>query len=214
MWVFHALELTSVRLMPVHQKPPFQEFQQILGFLASIGLATTATSAFSLVGATSLFGDTSPEALSQLKQSALFLSWASACFIVALVFIIAPQLLYTELVIVEIIMHKEIPGLSRRFIRVAMGSFAWIPLGFQMAALYLLIQAMEAFSPGPVKLARYGMTSGAVVVIFVTLVAIFSEVKGRQKILGVVSGGTLTICEGCHKVVSTQGVRHRCSVSL
>ncbi|KAJ7854872.1 hypothetical protein B0H13DRAFT_1903408 [Mycena leptocephala] len=178
--------LRDVLCQPPYQEPPFKAFQQVLSFLASIGLATTATSAFSLIGITSLFGDTSPPALSQIRQSALFLCWASACFIAALAFIIALQLLYTELVIVEIMTNKDVPGWNARFIRIAVGLFAWIPLGFQMVAMYLMSQALEVFAPGPVQLARYGLTCGVAVVGVITLFGMLSNEKGRQKLSGFV----------------------------
>jgi len=149
--------------------------------------------------------------MNQIKQSAILLCWSAACFIVALAFIIPPQLLYTELVIVEIITRQDMTSWSRRLVRVAVGVFAWIPLGFQMAALYLLSQALEVFAPGPVQLARYGITCGAAMVACVTLVGICSNEQGRRKVLLVVSCGTRTICEKCHKVTG-QGDKNHCSL--
>ena len=173
-----------------YQKPPFQDFQEILAFLASIGLATSTSCAFGLVGITSSFGDTSPQAMSDIKKSAILLCWASACFTVALAFIVAPQLLYTELVIVQIITQKNLKGWDKRLVRVAVGVFAWIPLGFQLVAMYLLAQSFEIFAPGPVVLARYGITVGVITVGGVTLVGVLSEPQGREKLLGFLTCGT------------------------
>jgi len=183
---------------------PFQQFQTILGFLASIGLALTGSVAFALLTAGTLFGDSSPASLAQLKRSALLLSWSAACFVVAIAFIVAPQLLYTELVIVEIIKERRIRGWDRRLVRVAVGVFAWIPLGFQTAAMYLFSQSLEVFGQGPVALARYGITGAMVLVATVTLIGVMSDVRGRKKLLGFLSFGLLTVCTNCGRVISTR----------
>jgi hypothetical protein len=183
---------------------PFQQFQTILGFLASIGLALTGSVAFALLTAGALFGDSSPTALAQLKQAALLLSWSAACFVVAIAFIVAPQLLYTELIIVEMIKERRIHGWDHRVVRVAVGVFAWIPLGFQTAAMFLFSQALEVFGPGPVALARYGITGAMVLVGTVTMVGILSDVRGRKKLLGFLSFGLLTVCTNCGRVISTR----------
>jgi hypothetical protein len=152
-------------------------------------LATTASCAFSLVGITTSFGDETDHAKADIKRSAVLLSWASACFIVAVTFIVFPQLLYTELVMVQIMTQKDIEGWRKRLVRVSVGIFAWIPLGFQMAALYLLGQSLEIFAPGPVQLARHGITAGVAMVAVVTFIGVVSDEKGKRKLLTVVSCG-------------------------
>ena len=81
-------------------------------------------------------------------------------------------------------------GWDKRLVRVAVGVFAWIPLGFQLVAMYLLTQAFAIFAPGPVLLARYGMTVGVITVAGVTLVGVLSEPQGRDKLMGVLTCGT------------------------
>jgi len=164
--------------------PPFKEFQQTLAFLASIGLAASTSSAFSLVGVTSSLGDSSDAALQRVRQSALLLSWASSCFIVAIAIIVTTQLLYTEKVIVGIITKTVLEHWQERIVRVGVAVFAWVALGFQTAAILLFAQALDVFSNGSMRMARYGVVGGMGLVLCVTLVGLLSQKQGQEKIRG------------------------------
>jgi hypothetical protein len=74
-------------------------------------------------------------------------------------------------------------------VRIGLGCFAWIALGFQTTALVLIGQALHVFAPGPVMLANYGM-AGCVFVVGVTLIGMASEQKGLRKL------GKLLTCGG------------------
>jgi len=165
-----------------NEQPPFKEFQQVLGFISSIGLAASVSGAFALVGVTDIFGDTSPQAQAKVRNSAILLGWASACFIVALIVVATSQLLYTELVIVSILMNKKV-NKERTVVRVGVALFAWTALGFQTTALVLIGRGLAVFGPGPAALASYGMLGGAVLVGGVTMVGLISEHEGRHKLL-------------------------------
>jgi hypothetical protein len=99
-----------------------------------------------MVGATSVFGDTSGYALSQIKRSGILLSWASACFIVALCFIAGAQLLYTDIAIISLLSQKDNSRASF-VVRIGMQCFAWTALGFQMTAMILIGIALHVFAP-------------------------------------------------------------------
>lgn len=163
------------------QAPPFKEFQKVLAFISSLGLATAASCAFSLVGITSSFSDSGDAAKAQIKNSGLFLSWASACFIVSIGFVAATQLLYTEPVIIHVLGKKETSP-EKVIIRVGLACFAWIALGFQTAAMVLLGQSLKVFARGPVYLANFGLVASAVLVVIVMFVGMTSERKGRKKL--------------------------------
>ncbi|KAG6835209.1 hypothetical protein H0H93_003699 [Arthromyces matolae] len=170
---------------------PFKDFQNVLAFLSSIGLATAISCAYSLVGATSVFGSSTKEDLAALKRSAILLCWAAACFIVALALIIAAQLLYTETVIVEMITRKGADGKQRneedvwqqRTVKIGVGLFAWAALGFQTAAMFLLSQSMLLLATWPTRLARYGIVGGTVTVGAVVCIGLTATPKGRDKVL-------------------------------
>jgi hypothetical protein len=168
-------------IIALFQAPPFKEFQEVLAFISSLGLATAASCAFSLVGITSSFGDSGDAAIAQIKKSGLFLSWSSACFIVSIGFVAATQLLYTEPVIIHMLGKKEMSP-EKVIIRVGLACFAWIALGFQTVAMFLLGQSLKVFAPGPVYLANFGMVASAVLVAIVTFVGMMSERKGRKKL--------------------------------
>jgi len=161
--------------------PPFKEFQQTLAFLASIGLAASTSCAFSLVGVTAKLGDTSDAAMQQVKESALLLSWASSCFIVAIAIIVSTQLLYTEKVIVTIITKTEFKVWHEKVVRLGVAFFAWVALGFQTAAILLFAQALNLFSTPSTEMARYGVVGGMVLVAAITLLGILSQKEGRMK---------------------------------
>lgn len=155
-------------------------------------MATAASCAYSLAGASSVFGDTSNAAFTAAKESAILLCWACACFIVALTLIVAAQLLYTEIVIVEILRSEKIKGWQERIVRVAVGGFAWMALGFQTAAIFLMSQSLILFARGPVEMARYGIISGAAIVATVTFFGVTSTQEGKKKLLQVFTLG----CKG------------------
>jgi hypothetical protein len=73
--------------------------------------------AFSLAAAQSILDDTSITAMSAAKDSAILLCWASACFILALVFIIATQLLYTDPTIRKSLQNRESLDVHQRISR-------------------------------------------------------------------------------------------------
>jgi magnesium-transporting ATPase (P-type) len=134
------------------------------------------------VGVTSSLGDSSDAAVHAVRQSALLLSWASSCFIVALAIIVTTQLLYTEKVIVGIITKTELEHWQEKIVRVGVAVFAWAALGFQTAAILLFSQALGLFSNGSMKMARYGVVGGMGLVLCVTLVGLLSQKQGQQKI--------------------------------
>jgi len=176
-----AMQQNATETKPTNSAPPFKEFQQVLAFISSIGLATAASCAFSLIGITSSFSDSDDAAKAQIKNSGLFLSWASACFIVSIGFVAATQLLYTEPVIIHVLGKKETSP-EKVIIRVGLACFAWIALGFQTAAMVLLGRSLKVFAPGPVYLAILGLVASAVFVVFVVFVGMMSERKGRKKL--------------------------------
>jgi len=175
------MQETSTETKQTNSAPPFKEFQQVLAFISSLGLATSASCAFSLVGITSVFNDPSDAAKAQIKKSGVILGWASACFIVAIGFIAATQLLYTEPVIIQMLGNKG-KNQAKAITRVGLACFAWIALGFQTAAMVLLGQALKVFAPGPVYLANFGLAASALLVAIVTLVGMTSEHKGLKKL--------------------------------
>jgi hypothetical protein len=134
------------------------------------------------VGVTSKLGDTSDAAIQQVKESALLLSWASSCFIVAIAIIVSTQLLYTEKVIVTIITKTELEVWQEKVVRLGVAFFAWVALGFQTAAILLFAQALALFSTQSTGMARYGVVAGMVLVAAVTLFGILSQKEGRQKL--------------------------------
>jgi TctA family transporter len=164
--------------------PPFKEFQKTLSFLASIGLAASTTCAFNLVGATSLLGDNSDGAMLAVQKAALYLSWSSACFIVAIAVIVATQLLYTEKVIIGIITKEKQEQLNEKVVRLGVAVFAWTSLAFQTAAMFLFSQALGVISSGSMWMARYGVVGGMSLVAAVTLVGVLSREEGKAKMRG------------------------------
>ena len=166
-------------IIALFQAPPFKEFQQVLAFLSSIGLATAASCAFSLVGITSSFGDSGDAAKAQIKKSALFLSWASACFIVSIGFVAATQILYTGTAIQVLGMKGTRP---EKVLRMGLACFAWTALGFQTAAAVLSGQSLRVFAHGPVYLANFGLVASAVLVMLVGFVSMTAVPEGRKKL--------------------------------
>jgi hypothetical protein len=134
------------------------------------------------VGVTSKLGDSSDAAMQQVKESALLLSWASSCFIVAIAIIVSTQLLYTEKVIVAIITKTELKVWQEKVVRLGVAFFAWVALGFQTAAILLFAQALNLFSTKSTEMARYGVVAGMALVAAITLLGILSRSEGRQKI--------------------------------
>jgi hypothetical protein len=112
------------------------------------------------------------------------LSWSCALFIVALGFIVAPQLLYTDLVVVEILTAPQIRGFQERTLKLAVALFAWASLGFQKAAIFLLAESLHLFSSGPVRLARYGTATAMAVVAIVFLIGVTSRPHGKKRVSG------------------------------
>jgi len=149
---------------------PFKDFMSVMGFLASIGLAAAAPSAFSLIGTTTLFGDQSPDAQARIKASAVLLTWASACFTVAIAFVVALQLLHTDHVLAKIILRPEdVGGDVRSKARATcvvhlVGCCAWLALGFQIAGMLLISQSWSIISPASALAVRYGLIGGVVIV--------------------------------------------------
>lgn len=118
---------------------------------------------------------------------------------------------------VQIMTQKRVKGRRKRIVRVSVGVFAWIPLGFQLAAMYLLGQSLKIFSSGPVLLARYGITSGIVLVAAITSIGVMSDDKGKRKLLTVVSCGLLSTCKVCQQVIrqrSHHNTHHQCPIPL
>lgn len=169
--------LTIIDCQP---KPvPFKDFTSILGFLASIGLAASAPSAFSLMGVTSLFGDSSDDAQARIRQSAMFLTWASAAFIVAIAWVVALQLFYTDDILVETITYPSGDHVKRKFLAACvkhlLGCCAWLALGFQLAGLLLLSQSWVVISHEATLVVRYGFTSSVVIIGGTALLADFAS---------------------------------------
>jgi len=142
----------------------------VMGFLASIGLAAAAPSAFSLMGTTSVFGDSSPDAQARIRTTAVLLTWASACFTVAIVFVVALQLFHTDHVLAEIIMHPEKVDGDVRNKTIAtcvvhlLGCCAWLALGFQIAGMLLISQSWSIISPHSTLAVRYGLIGSVAIV--------------------------------------------------
>jgi len=142
----------------------------VMGFLASIGLAAATPSAFSLIGTTSLFGDSSPDAQARIRASAVLLTWASACFTVAIAFVVALRLLHTDHVLAEIIMHPEKVGGDVRSPKIAkcvvhlVGCCAWLALCFQIAGMLLISQSWSIITPHSTLAVRYGLIGSVVIV--------------------------------------------------
>jgi len=170
---------SSLSAHPAHAR--FDGFQQVLGFIAAIGLASAASCAFSLVGATSLFGDTSRQAMHDLKSSALLLSWASACFIAALAFISGGQLLNTSQIVQNVITDRcEIK--RGNIVRMGIRILAWVPLWFQTAAFTLMGLSLRVFAPGTVQLATVGVLAGCVFSMGIYILCLTGEERGRGKL--------------------------------
>lgn len=163
------------------QDVPFEKFHQVLGFLASIGLATVVSGAFSLTAAQSILGDTSVTALSAAKDSAILLCWASACFILALVFIVGTQLLYTDPTIRANLKNREGLAVYNRIARVIIAVFACLPLGLQVAAMFLLGQSLGLLSGGPMMMARYGIVGGLCILLVTALIIIVPDSEARNR---------------------------------
>jgi hypothetical protein len=149
--------------------------------LAAIGLAAASDCAFTIVGATSLLGDSSDAAMLSLRQGAELLSWASACFIVAIAIIAATQLLYTEEVIIDIITKDKRDQLHEKVVRLGVVVFAWASLVFQTVAMFLFSQALGVISHGAMLMARYGIAGGMSLVAIVTLIGVLSREEGKIK---------------------------------
>lgn len=145
-----------------------------------------------------MFGETTDISKAQVKRSGILLSWASACFIVAIGFIAATQLLYTEAVIIQLLAQKE-RSLQKSVVRVGLACFAWIALGFQTAAMLMTGQALKIFAPGPVILANYGLAGSAALVVVIVLIGMTSEQKGRKKLAMLWTLGGLLLCRGRRK---------------
>jgi len=161
---------------------PFQEFQQVLTFLVSIGLATAAGSAFGLVGITSVFGDSSAETINAVRDAALDLAWASVNFAVALALIVTSQLLYTDRTLGALIQCRTGTG-PERLMRAFVGLSAWSSLGFQLAGMYFWSESLKLFAPKARLYARYGITAAVIVVGTVSAIGILSQQATREKLL-------------------------------
>jgi len=150
-----------------------------LGFLGSIGLATVVSGAFSLAAAQSILGDTSVTAISAARHSAVLLCWASACFILALVFIIATQLLYTDPTIRKFLQNKKSLDGYQRISRNLIVVFACVPLVLQVVAVFLLSQSLGLISGGSMMMARYGIIGGVCFTLVTGLIIIVPHGEGR-----------------------------------
>jgi len=139
--------------------------------------------AFSLAAAQSVLGDTSVAALSAARDSAIMLCWASACFIIALVFTVASQLLYTDPTIRKSLMLSKGPARHQKMVRFFVAVSACVPLGLQLAAVFLLSQSLGLISDGPMIMARYGIIGGVCLMAGTALVMILSDSEGRERYL-------------------------------
>jgi hypothetical protein len=92
------------------------------------------------------------------------------------------QLLYTEKVIVTILLQAEFTRWQERVVRLGVAFFAWTALAFQTAALFLFAQALGLFSEGSMKMARYGVVGGMGLVACVTLLGLLSNKQGQKKL--------------------------------
>jgi hypothetical protein len=135
--------------------------------------------AFSLVGAQSILGDTSVAAMSAARDSAVLLCWASACFILALVFIVATQLLYTDPTIRKSLQNRESLDVHQRIGRNIIVVFACVPLALQVAAVFLLGQSLGLISGGSMMMARYGIVGGMCFTLVTALIIIVPHGEGR-----------------------------------
>ena len=160
----------------------YERFQHVLGFVASIGLATAATSAFSLVGVTTIFGDSSDLSLHKIQTSARLLGWSSACFILSLSFICGSQLLYTSPILRRLAGGKGNRSAKRRFAKTVLTILAWLPLASQIAALALIGQALFVFASGPARLATYGIMTGAILCAGVYVLSLTADEVGQKKL--------------------------------
>jgi len=150
-------------------KTHYAEFLTVLAFLSSIGLATSAGGTYTLA----------PSSDPLSLRTASLLGWSSACFLIALTFIIGGQLLYTDEAIIAIL-KKAGPdkkgkrtGKDSTVLRL-FGLMAWTSLGFELAALFLLADALIILGggdSGPVWLARMGMASVLLLTIWIAMVA-------------------------------------------
>lgn len=168
-------------------KVPFEEFHKVLAFLGSIGLATVVSGAFTLATAQSVLGDTSATVLYAARNSAILLGWASACFILALVFIIATQLLYTDPTIRESLKDRDGHGVHKRIARVVITVFACLPLGLQVIAMFLLGESLRLLSGGPMMMARYGIVGGVCVALVTAVILIGFDSEARNRYFGFLS---------------------------
>jgi len=140
--------------------------------------------AFSLATAQSVLGDTSRERLAAAKHSAILLSWASACFILALVFIIATQLLYTDPTIRDSLKDRK-GQVHKRIARFLIALFACLPLCLQVAAVFLLGESLGMLSDGARKMARYGIVGGVSATLVTAVIIIVLDSGARDRYFGV-----------------------------
>ena len=173
-------------------KVPFEEFHKVLAFLGSIGLATVVSGAFTLATAQSVLGDTSATVLYAARNSAILLGWASACFILALVFIIATQLLYTDPTIRESLKDRDGHGVHKRIARVVITVFACLPLGLQVIAMFLLGESLRLLSGGPMMMARCGIVGGVCIALVTAVIIIGLDSEARNRYFGFLSKVRLT----------------------
>lgn len=150
------------------------------------------SSAFSLVAAQSVHGDTSATVLSAARNSAILLGWASACFILALVFIVATQLLYTDPTIRESLKDREGHAVHKRVARVVIIMFACLPLALQVAAMFLLGESLGLLSGGPMMMARYGIIGGVCLALVTAVILIGLDSEARNRYFGFFSKVCLT----------------------
>ncbi|KAG8952365.1 hypothetical protein FRC04_004793 [Tulasnella sp. 424] len=141
-----------------YRNVPYKEFVVTLGFPCTIGTAISASAAFSILAASSLFGDTSPEAFDELRHIATLLAWSAGCYANATAIVVCLQFLYSSPSFCKVITQKLNYTWERRrkdeswdLLRwlIAYGTVGWgfFSLLLQLAGTILLVEALRPFAP-------------------------------------------------------------------
>jgi len=137
---------------------PYRGFIAALSFPCTIGTAISAPAAFSVISASSLFGDSSPKALATLRRMAVILAYSAGCCAIATTIVVCLQFLYSGPSFCKIITQKKnfTPRLRRKdrphdLLRsiLAHGAvgLAYLAAALEYAGTILLIEALSPFVP-------------------------------------------------------------------
>jgi hypothetical protein len=154
---------------------PFQNFVSVVAVVASLGVSFSLTASISCITATSFRGVNDANVQSTLQGLTVNFSWSTAFFALSLILSVGLQLIMSSPAIQRALLSKSgtgmfDPPLSGEAVSTSSPSgggggltynlvrlLAWIDLGFVIAAIVFMAQAVKVFADVQGKTIEWGL---------------------------------------------------------